>query len=114
MIRLWSGVARAPPRPLNGSPLFSRSTLSRLRLTREEMAAEATRLATAFVKTLPESQSARCIGAHPDTFAPKSSSSKFSVVWTVGFVLHPPDVVVDGGELLVSVDIEKQSATIRE
>jgi hypothetical protein len=78
------------------------------------MAAEATRLAKAFVDTLPNARSARCLGAHPDTFAPKSSSSKFPIVWTVAFVFHPPEVVADGGELLVSVNLDTRSIAVWE
>jgi hypothetical protein len=93
-------------------PFYSRSSLARLRLTREQAAAEATRRATAFIATLPISLSARCIGARPDTLAPRSNASKFPVVWSVGFVFHPPEVVMEGGELFVSVNLETESVGI--
>jgi hypothetical protein len=30
------------------------------------------------------------------------------------FVRHPPEVVMDGGELFVAVDLETKTASIRE
>jgi hypothetical protein len=83
-------------------PLYIRGILARLRLNREQAAAEAKRLALEYIATLPNAQSARCLCAVPDIFAPRSHASKFPVVWSVGFVFHPPDVVMDGGELFVS------------
>jgi hypothetical protein len=66
-------------------------------------------LATEFVAAMPGAESARCIGASAGLFTPRSASSKHPVVWSVGFVFHPPDVVMDGGELFVSVNLETKT-----
>jgi hypothetical protein len=60
---------------------------------------------------MPGTESARCIGAFADAFTQRSASSKHPVVWSVGFVFHPPDVVMDGGELFVAVNLETRAAT---
>jgi hypothetical protein len=87
--------------------------LSRLRFTIAEAEREATRLATEFVAGLPDTEAARCIGTVPDPFAQKSARTKHPTVWIVTFVFHTPDVVVDGGELSVTVDLETRAVEIR-
>jgi hypothetical protein len=85
-----------------------------LRFTRRQAEAEAICLSTEFVSDLPDAASSRCIGAYADEMAPKSRSTKIPVVWVVGFVFHPPEVVMDGGELFVTVDLETKVVAIRE
>lgn len=88
--------------------------MPRLRFTRAGAEIEAIRLATAFVATMPGAGYARCIGAVADPFAPRSTSSKHPLVWSVRFVFHPPGVVMDGGELFVAVNLETRAVTTRE
>ena len=88
--------------------------MSRLRFTREEAKAEATRLATEFVARLPGTEASRCLGARPDGRLPKSRSSKHPVNWIVTFTFWPSDVVVDGGELDISVDLESKTVSTRQ
>jgi hypothetical protein len=88
--------------------------LPRLRFTLADAEAEATRLATEFVTRLPHSASARHVRTVPDGTAPQSSSSKHPVAWCVMFVYHPLEVVMDGGELFVAVNLETKTAYIHE
>lgn len=80
--------------------------MSRLRYTYTEAQQEATRLATEYLSKLPGAEKARLKGVQPDNTAPKSRATKFPVVWSVCFVFHPPDVVMDGGELFLKVNVE--------
>ncbi len=86
--------------------------MPRLRFTREEAAAEATRRATEFVAGLPGGESGRCTGAFPDPFAIRSRNTKHPVSWVVRFVFHPPEVIQDGGDLLIAVNLETGAATM--
>jgi hypothetical protein len=88
--------------------------LPRLRFTREEAEAEATRLAIEFVAGLPGAASGRCTRTYPDSMAPTSRSSKHPVAWVVVFIFHPLEVRMDGGELFVTVDLETKAVAIRE
>ncbi len=87
--------------------------MPRLRFTREEAEAEATRLATEFVAGLPGDEPSRCTGAIPDPFATQSRSTKHPVSWIVRFVFHPPELIQDGGDLLITVHLETGAVTIR-
>ncbi len=87
--------------------------MPRLGFTRAEAEAEAVRLATEFVAGLPGAASARCIGASADRSRSRSATGKHPVAWSVGFVFHPPGVVMDGGELFVAVDLETKVVTTR-
>lgn len=87
--------------------------MARLRFTLEEARGEAERLAIEYVKKMPNTEKARMIhGAAPSLSEPKSSASKFPVIWSVAFVFHPPDVVMDGGELIVRVNIETKEVCL--
>ncbi len=88
--------------------------MPRLRFTRAEAEAEATRRATQLVSGIPGAASSRCIGAIPDPLAPRGRSTKHPVSWIVAFVFHPPEVIIDGGELFVAVDLETGAVAIRE
>ena len=89
--------------------------LARLRFTRADAEAEATRRATEFVAGLADSASYRCVRAYPDSSAAKSNSSKHPVAWIVVFVsVQPPGVVMDGGELFVVVNLEARVVAIRD
>jgi len=89
--------------------------MTRLRFTRTEAEAEATRLASELVAVLPGASSVQCVGAYPDTTAPRSHSSKHPVNWSVVFKApQPPGVVMDGGELFVTVNLETKVVAIRE
>ena len=85
-----------------------------LRFTREEAEAEATRQATELVAGLPGASSARCKGAVPNPSAPRSRSTKHPVAWLVAFVFHPPEVIMDGGELWVAVNLGTGAVAIQE
>jgi len=88
--------------------------LPRLRYTRAQAEAEAILLATEFVSGLPGAVSGRCTGAHPDRMAPMSGSTKHPVVWVVIFAFHPPEVLMDGGELSLTVNLETKIVSIRD
>ena len=85
----------------------------RLRFTLEEMENVAIRLAIEHMRSVDPSGSSLCLGAVPDKGAPKSRCSKHPVVWSVGFVWHAPEVVLDGGDLWVQVNVETQSAVVK-
>ena len=78
----------------------------RLRFTLAEAEEEATRLATEYVTRQPNTENARLHHVSPVKSAPKSAASKHPVVWCVSFVFHPPDVIIDGGELMLDVNVE--------
>ncbi|VTU02344.1 unnamed protein product [Gemmataceae bacterium] len=81
--------------------------MARLRYSRAEAEAEATRRAEAFVAVRPDRERFRFRGAFPDTAVSPRRASKHPVVWVAMFQLIPENGdVIDGGELLVSVDLE--------
>lgn len=81
--------------------------MARLRYSRAEAETEATRRAEAFVAARPDCERFRFRGTFPDTAVPPSRASKHPVVWVATFQLVPENGdVIDGGELLVSVDLE--------
>jgi hypothetical protein len=89
--------------------------MARLRFTREEAEAEAMRRASEFVSVLPGASTDQCVGAYPDTTAMRSRSSKHPVAWLVVFKTPlPPGVVMDSGELFVTVNLETNVVAIRE
>jgi hypothetical protein len=89
--------------------------MTRLRFTRADAEAEATRLALEFVAGLPGCGSDRCVGAFPDTSAPRSRASKHPVAWLVVFKAPQlAGVVMDGGEMFVSVNLQTNAIAIRE
>lgn len=89
--------------------------MTRLRFTRVEAEAEATRLASEFVARLPGCTTDRCVGAFPDKSAPPSPASKHPVAWLVLFKAPtPPGAAMDGGELFVTVNLEAKTVAIRE
>lgn len=80
--------------------------MARLRYTLSQAKEEATRLATEYAQRQPWFSQARIKGTVPIASAPKSGSSKFPVMWSVVFVFHDPDIIMDGGELFLDVNIE--------
>ena len=89
--------------------------MPRLRFTRAEAEAEAIRLATAFVASLPGAESEQCVGAVPDSMAAPSRSSKHPVAWIVIFkASQPSGVMMDGGELFIVVNLETNRVAIRD
>jgi len=86
--------------------------MPRLRFSREEAEAEARRLATEFVSCLPGVERLQCRSAMPDGLEPKSSASKHPVAWIVVFApCQSHEVVMDGGELFVKVNIETKAVS---
>src|SRR5262245_29378299 len=80
---------------------------SRLRYTPEQAEAEAKRLAEAYVAQLQNVDGYIFRRAWADGHAAKSPSTKLPVVWHAMFSRdYPEGVVVDGGELVVVVNIE--------
>lgn len=55
----------------------------------------------------------RCLGAIPAA-TPQGASSKHPTVWSVCFVFSPPEIVMDGGELFVLVDLETEVVMERD
>jgi hypothetical protein len=88
--------------------------MARLQFTREQAKAEATQRAEHFVAGLANGSGARLADAFADTSVPGSRSSKHPVAWVIVFTFDPPDgAVMDGGELLVSVDLESGVIAVR-
>jgi hypothetical protein len=87
--------------------------MARLRYTRAEAEAEAARLATEYVRTLPDAGDAKLQHVSPGVRAPKSNASKFPVIWSATFVFPAPaGAIVDGGELIVTVNVETKVAAL--
>ena len=81
--------------------------MGRLRYSLTQAQAEATRRAEAFITDRPDRDQWRLRGASPNTLVPPSQASKHPVAWFVMYSPIPPDGgVIDGGELLVAVDLE--------
>lgn len=88
--------------------------MRRLRFTREEAEAEASRRAAEFVAQLPRCEFMRQQGVYPDTTVVRSHSSKHPVAWVVVFAYEPGEgAVMDGGELIVTVDLESGVVAVR-
>jgi hypothetical protein len=87
----------------------------RLRYSLVEAQAEATRLAEALIADQPGRDQLRHQGTFPDTTVPLSRRSKHPVAWIAVFTpVLAGASTLDGGELLVAVDLERGLATIRE
>ena len=89
--------------------------MARLRYSRAEAEAEATRRAEAFVADRPDRDQWRHRGTVPQTGVPSGRASKHPVAWVAAFAPVPPDgSVIDGGELFVAVDLESGAVEVRE
>ncbi len=89
--------------------------MARLRYSRAEAQAEATRRAEAFVAERTDRDQWQRRSTFPDSTATPSRASKHPVAWIAVFAWVPPDGgVVDGGELFVAVDLESGSVAVRE
>jgi hypothetical protein len=84
--------------------------MAHLRCTLDEAKAEAIRLATQLKQTVPKSEEHGFSHAIPDSSAAKSG--KIPTVWLVVFTWQPPDAAVDGGELIIRVNVQNQSAEL--
>jgi hypothetical protein len=80
--------------------------MARLRYSYSEAREEATGLAWGFVRGLPAGGAGRLRSVEPSKTGGGSKASKFPVLWVAIFVFHPPEVVADGGELIVEVNVE--------
>ena len=90
------------------------SGVARLRYSRVEAQAEATRRAEAFVADRSDCDQFRLRGAFPDSLLPPSRASKHPVAWVVMFSPSPPEGGgIDGGELFVTVDLESGAIGVR-
>lgn len=88
--------------------------MTRLRYSREQAEAEAISRAEAFLADRPDRDQWRLDGACPNTLVPRSQTSKHPAAWLVLFAPVPPGGgVIDGGELLVAVDLEADTIAIR-
>jgi len=89
--------------------------MPRLRFTPEQAEAEAKRLAEAYVERSPNAKGYRFRRAGADQHAPKSESTKLPVIWHAMFARdYSEGVVVDGGELVVVVNIETGEAELSQ
>ena len=87
--------------------------VARLRYSLAEAQAEATRRAVAFVAARPDRSELRLRRAFPAPRVSPCRDSRHPVAWIVAFAPIPPeDGVIDGGELLVSVDLESVTVSI--
>ena len=81
-------------------------SMPRLRFTYDDAKARAEQLAIAFAATQDWGDRTRLDGAGPEPLVRQGKSSKHPTVWSMRFVSHRPDAVVDGGDLFVVVDLE--------
>jgi hypothetical protein len=93
--------------------------MARLRFARAEAEAEAeaeaVKLASIFVAAHPEAFCLQCVGAIPDNMAERRRHSKHPVARVVIFKAPPPpDVVMDGGEPFVTLNIASKEVAIRK
>jgi len=89
--------------------------MSRVRYSRAEALKEATDRAAAFVARRADEWDwrYRYISTSPAHVEPPRRSSKHPVVWAVMFApIPPPGSVIDGGELLVIVDLEQDTVSV--
>lgn len=88
--------------------------MTRLRYSRAEAEAEATRRAIEFVNRRPDRDALRHCHTSPDSFGTPSRSSKHPVSWVAVFApVMPEGAVIDGGELFVAVDLESGAIVVR-
>ena len=89
--------------------------MARVRLSRAEAHGEATRRASAFIAERDDRDNWRHISTTPDTLGPSRRAAKSPVVWVAMYAPIPPsDVVIDGGELFVVVDLESGTVGLRQ
>lgn len=87
--------------------------MSRLRYTLRQAEAEAKRLAEAYVARLQNVDGYVFRRVIANDYAPKSPGTRLPVEWHAVFTRdYPEGVVVDGGELVVVVNIETQDAKL--
>jgi hypothetical protein len=87
--------------------------VSRLRYTPEQAEAEAKRLAESYVARLQNVDGYIFRRAIANGHVPKSPATKLPVVWHAVFTRdYPRGVVVDGGELVVVVNIETKDVQL--
>ena len=88
--------------------------MARVRYSKTEAQAEATRRADAFVAERSDRDHWRYVNTTPDGIAPPRRSSKLPVVWVAMFAPIPPEGgVIDGDELFVVVDLELGTVSVR-
>jgi hypothetical protein len=87
--------------------------MARIRYNVAEARQEAIRLAAAYVATLPGALGIELSDASSASTAPRSDASKHPVIWCVRYSpIRFADAVIDGGELLLDVNIETK--TVRQ
>jgi hypothetical protein len=89
--------------------------MARIRFTRQQAHAEASRRAEQFVAGLSNCANLRLRGCIPDSRVPQSRSSKHPLAWVAVFAMGSiEDCVIDGGELFITVDLESSAVAVRE
>jgi hypothetical protein len=84
--------------------------VGRFRYTWADAEAEATRRAKDFVAARPDRGELGHRITYPDSLAPAGRRSKHPMVWVAVFTpVHEGGEVIDGGELLLVVDLESGS-----
>ncbi len=86
--------------------------MTRLRYSLAEAKQAATEIAIEAIGTLNTIHPARLVSISPDRTAPQGIASKHPTRWIVAFVCHDPEVVLDGGEIFVSVDLETKTGEV--
>ena len=87
--------------------------MARVRFSRADAVAEATRRADAFVAGRADRDGWRHVSITPDGIGPPRTASKHPVVWVAMYAPVPPDGGIDGGELFVVVDLELGTVGLR-
>lgn len=81
--------------------------MARVRFSRAEAQAEASRRAAEFIAARTDRDCWRHLSTSPKMNGPVRPASKHPLVWLAMYAPVPPDgVTIDGGELFVIVDLE--------
>jgi hypothetical protein len=86
--------------------------MARLRYSLEEAKQAATQIAIEAIGMVETDYPARLISVAPDRAARQGLASKHPTRWMAVFVCHDPEMVLDGGETFVSVDLETRTGEI--
>ena len=89
--------------------------MGRIRYNLEQAQHKAVLRASEFVSGLPGYAGFQVRRTYPDTTVPRSRASKHPLAWIVVFAFDPLDgSSMDGGELIVAVNLDSGMIAIRE
>jgi hypothetical protein len=89
--------------------------MGRIRYSNANAHLEATRRAAAFIADRADRDNWRYVSTSADRVGPSRRSSKHPVVWVTTYAPVPSNgEVIDGGELVVIVDLELDTVGLRQ